>query len=466
MLADRVLERASTTRAVAVTETRNDVDMWVSDFLIPAMLQGWAGRTPATSSPHQRVTEIAQTLPAYAAALRRCPPAFAAEMVRALVLSQARFTFRSRPSAGGQRRTFGTRDLSVLERPWPNATTGELISRMEWSAGLTGNSYVTNRTKGRLRVLRPDWVAIVYGSHQEPEDAAYALDGELIGYVYANGGLIATGGGQISGTANRVTTLLPDEVAHWSPIPDIEGGGIGQSWITPALRDMQGDQLATEHKLQFWKNGASPSMIVKGIPAMNKEQFNDIVDAMESAHAGIRNAFRTLYLTAGADATVVGSNFQQMDLKNITALGETRVSFLSRVPASVLGISEGLAGSSLNAGNFGMARRIFADTWIYPTLQDLSASLAPLIKVPNDADLWFETSDMPILREDSKDAAEIEQIKQASIVAYVNAGFTPESAVQAVQNGDVSLLRHSNLLSVQLQAPGTQPAPADSAFGG
>lgn len=461
MLADRVLERASSRGVVAKVESRGDVDMWVSDYLIPAMRQGWIGRTPAMSSPHQRVTEIAQTLPAYANALRRCPPAFAAEMVRALVLSQARFTFRSRASAGGQRnKTFGTRELSLLERPWPNATTGELISRMEWCAGLAGNAYVTNRTKGRLRVLRPDWVAIVYGSQQEPEDAAYALDGELIGYVYANGGLTTTGSGAVAGVANRVTTLLPEEVAHWSPICDVEGAGIGQSWITPALRDMQADQLATEHKLLFWKNGASPSMIVKGIPAMTKDQFDAIVDMIESNHTGVANSFKTLYLTAGADATVVGSNFQQMDLKNITALGETRVSFLSRVPASVLGISEGLAGSSLNAGNFGMARRIFADTWIYPTLQDLAASLAPLIKVPSDADLWFDTSDMPILREDSKDAAEIEQIKQACIVAYVNAGFTPDSAVAAVNAGDVTLLKHSNLLSVQLQPAGSVPQEA------
>ncbi len=446
---------------MAKVETRSDVDMWINDYVIPAALQGWAGRTPATSSPHQRVSEISQTLPAYSAALRRCPPAFAAQMVRASVLSQARFTFRSRPSSG-QRKTFGTRALAPLERPWLNGTTGGLITLMEWHAGVAGNAYVTNRSEGRLRVLRPDWVAIVYGSQQEPEDAAYALDGEIVGYVYANGGLVTTGTGKMAGIANRISTLLPDEVAHWAPLPDPEGGGIGMSWITPALRDMQGDQLATEHKLQFWKNGASPSMIVKGIPAMTKDQFDEIVEAMESNHAGIRNAFRTLYLTAGADATVVGSNFQQMDLKNITALGETRVSFLSRVPASVLGISEGLAGSSLNAGNFGMARRIFADTWIYPALQDLSASLAPLVDVPSNAELWTDTSDMPILREDSKDAAEIEQVKQASIVAYVNAGFEPDSAVAAVNTGDVTLLKHSNLLSVQLQAPGQVANPAGS----
>jgi phage portal protein BeeE len=426
-----------------------------------------------TTYAHQRVTEISNTLPGYAAALRGCPPAFAAQMVRALVLSQARFTFRRRNATAKPGRTFGSRALTVLERPWKNGTTGQLLTTMEWHAGLTGNSYVTTRTKGRLRVLRPDWTAIVYGSHQEPEDAAMALDGELIGYAYANGGLIAPGNGTLTGVANRVHTLLPDEVAHYTAagLTDPEGGGIGMSWLTPALRDMQSDKAATEHKLQFWKNGASPNLVVKGIPAVTKEQFNEIVDQIESNHTGVRNAFKTLYLTAGADATIVGSNFQQMDLKNITALGETRISFLSRVPASLLGISEGLAGSSLNAGNFDSARRVFADTWVSPTLQDYAASLAPLVDVPDDAELWPETADMPILRDDSKAAAEIEQLKQASIVAYVNAGFTPDSAVAAVAAGDVSLLKHSNLLSVQLQAPGTvatppgRPAPDDFGSG-
>ena len=455
MLADRI-GAALAVRNGAALESRNDVDMWLSNFLAPAMSQGY-GLT--TTYAHMRVTEIANTLPGYAAAAKNCPPAFAAQMVRAMVLSQARFTFRKRASTAKPGKTFGGRALSVLERPWRNGTTGQLLTTMEWHAGLAGNSYVTNRTPGRLRVLRPDWVAIVYGSEQEPEDAAQALDGELIGYAYANGGLIAPGNGTLTGLANRVRTLLPDEVAHYTAagLTDPEGGGIGMSWLTPALRDMQSDRAATEHKIQFWKQGASPNLVIKGIPAMTKEQFDEIVEMIESNHTGVANHFKTLYLTAGADATVIGSNFKDMDLKAITGAGETRISFLSRVPAALLGISEGLAGSSLNAGNFDSARRVFADTWVSPTLQDYAASLAPLVDVPNDAELWPETADMPILRDDSKAAAEIEQLKQASIVAYVNAGFTPDSAVAAVAAGDVSLLRHSNLLSVQLQSPGSTP---------
>jgi phage portal protein BeeE len=233
--------------------------------------------------------------------------------------------------------------------------------------------------------------------------------------------------------------------------------GLGMSWLTPAIREMQGDRLASEHKIRFFEQGATPNLVIKGIPAVDRPAFLQLVDDMEERHAGVANAYRTLYLTAGADATVIGSNLQELDLAGVPGRNETRLSVLSRVPAAVLGISEGLAGSSLNAGNFGMARRIMADTWVYPSLQDLANSLAPVVKVPADAELWFDTADMPILREDARDAADIEQVKAMTITAYVQEGFTPESAVAAVRGQDVSLLKHGGLLSVQLQPPGAAP---------
>jgi phage portal protein BeeE len=335
----------------------------------------------------------------------------------------------------------------LLERPWRNATTGELLSRMEWHAGLAGNAYVV-RQSDRLRVLRPDFVAVVYGSDREPEDPMHALDGEVIGYAYQNGGIRPDNNSPLE-------TLLPEDVAHWSPIPDPESPAMGISWVTAALREIQGDRAATEHKLRFFDNGATPSMVVKGIPATTKEQFDELVGMMESRHAGVANAYRTLYLTAGADATVVGADMKQLDFKATQGAGETRIALLGGVPAVLLGISEGLAGSSLNAGNFGMARRIFADIWLYPTLQDVAAALSPVVDVPGDAELWFDTADIPLLREDGKDAADIESVKGATVTAYVREGFTADSAVKAVNAGDITLLRHTGNVSVQLQPPGT-----------
>jgi len=433
-------------------EARFGIDQYITDYLINN--DSFGGNTYGlnTSYTRQRIQEISQSLPAYMSALRRCPPAFAAQMVRALVLSQARFTFRNPPwHPTTPRRTFGTGKLGILEKPWRNATTGELLARMEWHAGLAGNAYVTRRPD-RLRVLRPDWVGVVYGSEMEPDFAGHALDGELIGYAYCNGGF----------TQNQIHTLLPQDVAHWSPLPDPESPGTGMSWITPAIRDMQADRAATEFKLQYFANSATPNLVIKGIAAATLEKFNQIVDQLEERHTGVRNAFRTLYLTAGADATVIGANLSEVDMKSSQGGGETRLSVLSRVPASLLGISEGLAGSSLNAGNFSAARRTFADTWVYPSLQDVAAALAVLVNVPSDAELWFDTADIPLLREDAKDAADIEQTKATTIRALVDGGFEPLSVINAVQGQNMSLLKHTGLIPVQLQTPGTDENTASA----
>lgn len=459
-----LLERIA---AVGKGESRYSADQWLTQFLRPSQFNyngtNYQYGLQQTMSG-QKIQKIAATLPGYIAALRACPPAFAAQMVRALVLSQMRFTWRNLPShPTTPRRTFGNRELSLLERPWPKATTSDLVSTMEWHAGLTGNSFVV-RQRDRLRVLRPDWCGLIFGSQQDPDEiAATALDGDVLGLVYQNGG-IGAGPGAMS-------TLLPDDFAHWSPIPDPECPGMGQSWITAALADIQGDRAATQHKLQFFTNGATPNMVVKGIPAVTKEQFADAVAMMEEKHAGIANAYKTLYLTAGADATVVGSDLKQLDFKATQGAGETRIAMLGRVPAPLLGISEGLAGSSLNAGNFGMARRIFADSWIYPSMQDLAASVESILTRPKDrsgapdSELWFDTADMPILREDAKDAAEITQTNATTIGQLVREGFTWESAKAAVIGQDMSLLVHSGLVSVQLQVPGSTPTTTTPAGG-
>jgi phage portal protein BeeE len=427
------------------------MDQYITDYLFPSQGQftyngqnyPFGGLAQTANGP--KIKELSRTLPGYTAAALRCPPVFAAQMKRAMVLSQARFCFRARQESATPRKIFGNRDLGVLERPWTNATQGELISRMEWHAGFAGNSYVTNWEPNRLRVLRPDWVGIVYGSRLEPDDAGFALDGEVIGYAYQNGGF----GGQ---NRNQVRTLRPEEVAHWSPLPDPLSPGIGMSWVTPAVRDMQGDQAMTEHKLRFFENGASLNLVIKGLPAVTKEQFDEIVDRIEAGHTGVRNAYKTLYLNAGADVTVVGADLQQLDFANTQGKGETRLAMLSGVPAPILQISEGLSGSSLNEGNFAAARDLWADSWILPTLQDMARALSPMVRIPTDSELWTDTSDMPILRVAAKDMATILQLNATTIGGLVKDGFTPESSVKAVIAQDMNLLKPiPGWISVQMR---------------
>lgn len=390
-------------------------------------------------------------MPAYTSALMQSPPAFGAQLVRSLVLSQSRFQFR-RFDARSSDRFFTSRALGLLDRPWPKGTTGELISKMEWHEGLAGNAFVyRNDDQGRLYVLRPDWVTIVHGSSVDPKHPQWQLDSELVGYLYHPGG---------HGSGVDPWLILPDRMAHWSPLPDPLSPERGMSWLTPVIREIEGDISATRHKVKYFEKGATPNLVVKGIPAETPDQFEAWVNKIGGNHDGLENAYKTLYLTSGADATVVGANLKDLDYKALQGGSETRISVASRVPAPVLGISEGLAGSSLNAGNYGQSRRNFADIWMYPTLQSLVGALSQIVDVPDDAELWHDTTDMPFLREDAKDAAEIVQLDAATIGGLVREGFEPESAKAAVIGKDMSLLVHTGKVSVQLQEPGSNPQEA------
>lgn len=407
-----------------------------------------------TTYGRTKTTEFAPGLESYVQAVSASPPAFAAQLTRATVLSQARFAWRNR-SGPEKGKVFGTTALAKLETPWPNGISANLISRMEWHAGLAGNSYVHDQVR-RLRMLRPDWVTVIYGSQRPPvegdaEGDMWDLDADLLGYIYTPGG-VRTGAGN-----SRVESLLPADIAHWAPIPDPLGNGIGMSWLTPVLREIQKDVAATAHELRYFENGATPNLVVKGLQAADNKQFLELVQILEAQHKGVANAYKTLYLSEGADATVVGANLKDLDLKGLQGSSETRISAASRVPASVLSISEGLQGSSLNAGNFGQARRLMADTWLWSALAGMCGALGSIVPRPSaHAELWHDTTEMPFLRDDAKDAASVRKEDAATLRQLIEAGFEPDAAVEFLQaGGDLSKLvgKHTGKVSVQLQDP-------------
>jgi hypothetical protein len=124
-----------------------------------------------------------------------------------------------------------------------------------------------------------------------------------------------------------------------------------------------------------------------------------------------------------------------------------------------VGFSEGLQGSSLNAGNFNSARRRFSDGTMYHLWMCASAALESILNVPAGANLWFDAR-VPFMREDAQDIAAVAQSQASTITTLVREGFEPDSVIKAVANNDMSLLKHTGLLSVQLQPPG-QTVPSE-----
>ncbi|MDX2681098.1 phage portal protein [Streptomyces soliscabiei] len=372
-------------------------------------------------------------------------PVFALMMVRQLLFSEARFQFRQMRN-GRPGELFGTPALAPLETPWPGGTTGNLLSRWIQNADLEGNGYVTNYNPGRLKMLRPDWVTIVTGSREEPGLPSEAIDSELLGFMYD------------PPTGSEPWFLLPEQVGHFAPYPDPEFQFRGMSWLTPVIREIVGDTAATRHKLKFFENGATPQVIVSFDASVTADKVKKFATLMNSEHAGVDRAYKTLYLGGGADATVVGKDLQQLDFKATQGAGETRLAAAAGVPPVIVGFSEGLAGSSLNAGNYASSRRRLADATMRPLWREAAGSLAPLINVPAGSELWYDDRDIAFLREDRKDAAEIQGLQSRTIRTLVDAGYEPASVVAAVEAEDYTLLQHTGLYSVQLQKPGSATA--------
>jgi Phage portal protein len=198
-------------------------------------------------------------------------------------------------------------------------------------------------------------------------------------------------------------------------------------------------------------------MVIKMPESVRKEAVKDWVEQFRASHEGLANAYKSLVLGGGADVTTVGADFQQMDFKVTQGAGETRIAAAARVHPVIVGLSEGLQGASLNAGNFALARRSFADGTMRPLWRNMAGSLSNIVKVPGGAELWYDDRDIAFLREDEKDAADIQSTRAQTIAALIREGFKPDSVINAVEASDFSRLVHTGLYSVQLQElnPGT-----------
>ncbi len=101
------------------------------------------------------------------------PVVFACMRVRRDLFTEARFQFQAL-RAGEPGDLFGTPDLRIIEKPWPGATTGDLLKYMITDNDMAGNAFVARRA-GRLVRMRPDWTRIIHVS-PNPDGNMWDLD--------------------------------------------------------------------------------------------------------------------------------------------------------------------------------------------------------------------------------------------------------------------------------------------------
>jgi hypothetical protein len=383
---------------------------------------------------------------------------FSTVMARMRVFGQARFAWLKyvdgRP---GELHT--TDDLGLFARPWTNGTTGEMLGRMEQDSTLAGNSFQVRCDRaGRLgrsatadglfmARLRPDRVKIVIDA---PSGDVNGPDARIVAFGYTS-----------PTRAGDPWIFLPEEVAHYSPIPDPNARFRGMSWITPVIQEIRKDSAMTAHQTTFLRSGASPSMVVKMSEDLDDDEFLAFVAKFKDMYEGADNAYKTIFIAGGADVVPLTFNFKDLDLGAMQSKVETRIAMVGGVHPSILGTDSGLGGSALNSGNLGALRRIYVDANIRDLWAKAAASLETLVKLPAPTErLAIDDRDIPFLHDDAVDEAGVRTADAATLKALVETGYDPDASLETIITRDWSKLRgkHTGLLSVQLQDP-NKPKP-------
>ncbi len=420
----------------------DDYAQWVGGVNFPYNLPGTLIQTWGNGGANSEPASL--EYPANGHRMKSNGPVFTLMAIRLRLFSQVRWSYQElRKGRPGD--LFSAQSLDILnDDPCLNQW---MIRHVD----LGGNFYgKVDQDTGKVWPLRPVWVMAM------SETPLNDYDSEISGYAYFPGGM--------NQTKLEDAELFPaSEIIHWMPEPDPDARWRGMSWLTPVIRELAADSKMTQHKEKFLDNSATANMILKFDKETSFENFEKFKDKFRQEHEGSQNAYKTLFLGGGADATVVGSDLAQLDFTAVQGKGETRLANAAGVHPVVAGFSEGMQGSSLNAGNFGQARRSTADILLHPLWVSAAGALGQVITPPVGARLWYDARDIPFLREDAKDDAEIRQSESVTIMNLVREGFEPGSVIDAVTSGDVQRLVHTGLLSVQLWDPGKEsskkPAP-------
>jgi phage portal protein BeeE len=342
---------------------------------------------------------------------------------------------------------FGTQELSKLEQPNPDQTLGEFLILLEFHASYAGNAYIHQGDDG-LRLLHPSWVSVVLGSDENPENPGYQLDSKVAGYIYQPGG---------SAQFGPAVFLEPKDVVHYRPEPDPACWWRGLSWVQGVLAEYVSDRAATVHTQAFFEHSATPQLVFSLDPNVTAEQVKEYAELVARGHSGAANAYKNLFIGGGADVTVVGSDLSKIGLMDVQGGFENRVAVRSRVPVVVLGTREGLQGSALNAGNYQVTRRLWADGWFAPYAQNLCAVIERALTKPGmDVELTFDQAQVQFLQEDRQDEAKIRNAAAVTARQLIDSGWTAESTKAYLATGDVMVLEHTGLVSVQMAKPGAQ----------
>ena len=272
--------------------------------------------------------------------------------------------------------------LSLLDAPNPAQTRADLLEALFGQILLSGNGYLeagltASRDPIELHVLRSDRMSLVPGP-----------DGWPIAYDYTVGGRKHRF--DVSGGQSQIC-----HIRSFHPHDD----HYGLSPLQAAAQALDVHSSASRWSKALLDNAARPSGAIvyrghDGQGSLNDDQYDRLVNELESHHQGARNAGRPMLLEGGLDWKPMGFSPSDMEFQKTKEAAAREIAVAFGVPPMILGIP----GDATYA-NYQEANRAFYRLTVLPLAHRVAAHLGRWLSTLTDeaVSLRLDLDEIPAL---------------------------------------------------------------------
>ena len=249
--------------------------------------------------------------------------------------------------------------LDLITSPNPAQGRAELFEALFGQLLLTGNGYLEAVSTDailpvELHVLRSDRMSLIPGA-----------DGWPVAYEY-----------NVGGRKHRFDASgVPVQVCHIKSFHP-QDDHYGLSPMQAAAMAVDVHNSASRWSKALLDNAARPSGAIvyrgaEGQGSLSPDQYDRLVDEMESHHQGARNAGRPMLLEGGLDWKPMGFSPSDMEFQKTKEAAAREIAVAFGVPPMLLGIT----GDATYA-NYQEANRAFYRLTVLPLATRVAASVA------------------------------------------------------------------------------------------
>lgn len=204
------------------------------------------------------------------------------------------------------------------------------------------------------------------------------------------------------------------------------------------------DDLISQYQRAYFENGAIPATITF-ITASTEEKYLKARDELENKLRGARNRNKTVYAWRQFDNDS-GESVDQIEVKTIQGNNSTLaireiVDIINDRLNKSIGVSNFILGddSSAKYSNAELSRQQFILNRVYPALMGFWNQFQHELERITGYELGYAIDfdlEIPELTEREHEKAEINRIRTESLIRLIEAGSTPDEAVEALQCPD------------------------------